>query len=459
MNNPMDDMPFLLQLDPRDIFYTIIGVALLGLTLQPALSQYRFTNFPLFYIVIGIGLALIGLPALDPLDGGLSAMVIEHASELIVIISLAGAGLAIDTKESWRNWQASFRLLLVSMPLTILAVFLLAFYLVGMPWASAMLLAAALAPTDPVLARSIQVGPPGKKETPMQVALTAEAGLNDGLAFPFVYLAITAATLGFAGSGFPDWGWSWLGYDFFYRVVAGWLIGYGCGHVISRIVFSRFGDARQGAWNSIIVVLAATLIAYGVAESFDAYGFLSVFASARAGRANSRGTDGESYEKYIHHGADQLESILLALLLLWFGMFVGAGALDSIGWAEIALAVLIVLIIRPASGLLSLIGYSCENLERIKVAFFGIRGMGTVFYIAYAQNHADFDGIETVWRVAAATILLSIVLHGFAANFVLDDGEEDEEHPHKADDPDEAPASRDALDGKRPSDGVAAARP
>lgn len=440
MYRPMGGIPFLPELDPRDIFYTIIGLALLGLTLRPALTQYRFANIPLIYVAIGAGLALIGLPVLNPLDGGLSAKLIEHISELIVIISLAGAGLAIDTKESWKNWQASFRLLLISMPLTIVAVFLLAFYLVGLPWASAMLLAAVLAPTDPVLARAVQVGPPGKKETPMQVALTAEAGLNDGLAFPFVYLAITAATLGFASTGLPDWAWSWFGYDFLYRVIAGWVVGYGCGYVISRIVFSRFGDATQGAWNSIIVILASTLLSYGIAESFNAYGFLAVFAATRAGRANTRGTEDASYEKYVHHGADQLEAILLALLLLWFGMFVGSGALDGISWAEIALAVLLILAIRPASGMLSLLGYSCENLERVKVAFFGIRGMGTVFYIAYAQNHAEFDGIESVWRIAAATILFSIVLHGFAANFVLEEAEE-ADHPYKADDPDAAPTS------------------
>ncbi|MBO6673703.1 MAG: cation:proton antiporter [Rhizobiales bacterium] len=431
----MDFVPF--SLDPRDIVYMVAGLAFLGLTFQPGLSQFRLANIPFFYVLIGAALAFAGIPAIDPNAGGLSAKVVEHAAELIVIISLAGAGLAIDTRESWKNWNPTFRLLLISMPLTIVAVFLLGHWVVGLDWPSAMLLAAALAPTDPVLARSVQVGPPGRKEKPMEVALTAEAGLNDGLAFPFVYLAIAAATFAYAGDGFPQWIWGWFGYDLLYRVIAGWCIGHAIGHVISKVIYSRFGDASHGGWNAMLVVLAATLISYGITETFDAYGFLAVFAAARAGRANSRGTEKSRYEKYVHHGADQLESILLALMLLWFGMFIASGGLAGLTWVEVALALVILLFVRPASGFLSLLGTHCEDLQRFKVAFFGIRGMGTVFYIAYGQNHADFTQMETIWRVAAITILLSIIMHGFAAKFVLPAEEEDEpDHPYRAEDPD-----------------------
>lgn len=338
----MDFVPF--SLDPRDIVYMVAGLAFLGLTFQPGLSQFRLANIPFFYVLIGAALAFAGIPAIDPNAGGLSAKVVEHAAELIVIISLAGAGLAIDTRESWKNWNPTFRLLLISMPLTIVAVFLLGHWVVGLDWPSAMLLAAALAPTDPVLARSVQVGPPGRKEKPMEVALTAEAGLNDGLAFPFVYLAIAAATFAYAGDGFPQWIWGWFGYDLLYRVIAGWCIGHAIGHVISKVIYSRFGDASHGGWNAMLVVLAATLISYGITETFDAYGFLAVFAAARAGRANSRGTEKSRYEKYVHHGADQLESILLALMLLWFGMFIASGGLAGLTWVEVALALVILLL-------------------------------------------------------------------------------------------------------------------
>ncbi|SLN17724.1 cation:proton antiporter [Pseudooctadecabacter jejudonensis] len=421
-------------IDARDIVYTVVGLALFGLTLQPALARYRIFNLPLIYVLFGIGLAATGFAGVDPTQGGWRSMVVEHAAELIVIISLAGAGLAIDTRGSWSNWKPTWMLLLVAMPLTIASVAAFGYGLLGLSIPGALLLAAALAPTDPVLARSVQVSPPGQDERPMEVALTAEAGLNDGLAFPFVYLAIYAASLG-VGSMFSGeaWIWDWLTFDFAYRVGAGIIVGYVVGLGISKVVFSPIGDGQQGAWNAILVILSATLLSYGITEAVDGYGFLAVFVATRAGRSNTRGTEHEGYEKFVHHGAEQLEAILLAVLLLWLGVFIGAGALSGLTWAEVAFALALIFVIRPLGGLLSLITLNCGEMSRRSVAFFGIRGMGSVFYIAYAQNHADFADIDAVWRIAAVTILLSIIIHGYAANFFLGkDSDIGDLHPHKA---------------------------
>ncbi|WP_224814883.1 sodium:proton antiporter [Hasllibacter sp. MH4015] len=428
------------MIDDRDVFYTVAGLAFLGLTLQPALSKYRLANFPLIYVACGALLAWIGLPTLDPLASDLQARVLEHMSELIVIISLAGAGLAIDARLTWKNGNAAYRLLLVTMPLTIIAVAWLGMWLLGMSLAAAMLLAAALAPTDPVLARSVQVEAPGKGETPMQLALTTEAGLNDGLAFPFIYLAISIALYGASQGQWQDWIWDWLSFDFAYRVAAAIVVGYAVGWILTRFATSPWGDASNGAWNSIIMVLGATMLSYGVTEAVDGYGFLAVFVATRAGRSHTRDTDQENYEKFVHHGADQLESILLALLLIWLGMYAASGVLDGIGWREWALALLLLLVVRPAAGFLAMVGLRCDDLSRWKVAAFGIRGMGSIFYIAYAQNHADFGAdIEGVWAAAILTILLSIVLHGFGASFTIGqeetadtDDEGGEVHPYKA---------------------------
>ena len=98
-------------IDPRDVIYTVVGLALFGLTLQPALARYRLFNLPLLYVVIGACLGTTGFALINPLEGGWQLAVIEHASELIVIISLAGAGLAIDTVGTWRNWAPTWRLL------------------------------------------------------------------------------------------------------------------------------------------------------------------------------------------------------------------------------------------------------------------------------------------------------------------------------------------------------------
>ncbi|WP_375280400.1 cation:proton antiporter [Pseudooctadecabacter sp.] len=411
-------------LSTRSIFYLILGLALMALTLQPLWNRYRIINVPLLFVGLGAILGGVGLPVLNPLSNDLSAKIVEHISELIVLISLAGAGLAIDTRESFRNWQATIRLLAIAMPLTILGVALLGIWVAGLPLASALLLAAVLAPTDPVLARSVQVSPPGQDASPLEVSLTAEAGLNDGLAFPFVYLAL--AVVAASGAGWSEWGWTWLGYDFIYRVVAGYAVGWGCGMVISKLLHSRYGDASLGAWNALIVVLASTFTAYGAAEAVSGYGFLAVFAAARAGRYYGDRQDG-LYAKFVHRDADQLENVLLVILLVWFGMFLTNGLMANVAWTDIAIAAAILLVVRPLGGLVALVGLECEDMSRFKVAFFGIRGMGTVFYIAYAQNHAEFQDIDAIWRICAVTILMSMLVHGFAANFVLPKGGPDED--------------------------------
>ena len=411
-------------IDTRDLVYSAMGLALLGLTIQPALSKYRLLNFPLYYIIAGVGIGALGVPLLDPRVGGLPTLAVEHTSELIVIISLVGAGLAIDTPMTWRNWRAAFMLLLVAMPITIAATAWAGTEFLGLGLASALLLAAALAPTDPVMARTVEVTPPGKDEEPMQVSLTAEAGMNDGLAFPFVYLAISVALYGWAAApegafGLPDWFMGWLGFDFAYRVIVGVLGGFLVGWLISKVITSPVGDSQNGAWNAIVTVLAATLLAYGLVEAVDGYGFLAVFFAARAGRANTRNTPQEGYEKFVHHGADQLESILLALLLLWFGTFLWAGGLHGVTWMEVGFAAALIFVIRPLGGALSMLAVDCPNLEKAKVAFFGVRGMGSIFYIAYAQNHAEFAEIDEVWRIAALVIVASIAIHGYGANFII----------------------------------------
>jgi len=413
-------------IDLRDVFYLLFGLAFLGLTLAPAFAHTRWFNPPALYIAIGAVAALFGLPLITPLDDGIGTVVIEHAAELIVIISLAGAGLAIDTPASWRSWQPTWRLLLIVMPVSIASVVWLGQELLGLGLAGAMLLGASLAPTDPVLARSVQVGPPGKDEMPVKIALTGEAGLNDGLAFPFIWLAITFASEGVTQfwSSFPDWFWGWLGYDFLYRVGAGVVVGVVSGRLLTKVVFGRLGDATHGAVNPTLNFLAWTLIAYGVAEAIDGYGFLAVFLSARTGRRIAPDTDAE-YGREVHHSGDQLEAILLVVLLLWLGTFIGHGLWRAWTWQDLALALALIVVIRPAIAFVALVGVDCEWRDRVRIAVFGVRGMGSIFYIAYAQNHADFGDIDAVWRVAALAVLISVVLHGFGARIAIPEDPDD----------------------------------
>ena len=151
----------------------------------------------------------------------------ERFAEFVVIIALMGAGLKIDRIFNWRQWSVTWRLVAVTMPLSILAIALLAGWTMGLPWAIALLLAASLAPTDPVLAADVQVGPPKTgEEDEVRFGLTSEAGLNDGFAFPFVHLAVVLAAV--AGTNQP-WFFEWLGYRVLWEIGAGvaggWLIG------------------------------------------------------------------------------------------------------------------------------------------------------------------------------------------------------------------------------------------
>ena len=397
-------------------YYSLIGLAFLGLTFEPALNKKVYYNIPALYILFGVAAAAIGLPVIDPLNSKAELKIIEHASELIVIVSLAGAGLSIDLKAGWARWQPTWRLLMIAMPLTILAVAFFGMQFAGFGLAASILLGAAIAPTDPVLARSVSVGSPNSDQHGTKTTLTSEAGLNDGLAFPFVWLAI-----GIAASGAEFSLGNWALWELTYKLTAGLGVGIAVGLGISKVLFSDVGDAKNGRSNVALFVLAGTFLAYGLAEFVHGYGFLSVFVAARASRALTKDTKAESYENEAHESADQLESILLAVILLWFGTFVGGTLWHLWTLQDFFFAVLIIGVFRPVFGWLSLVGHQMDKVDKLKISFFGIRGMGTIFYIAFALSHADFDDPERIWCIASLTILLSTVVHGSLAKHWMTD--------------------------------------
>jgi len=363
------------------------------------------------YICVGVISALVGLPIIDPLNSNLELKLVEHVSEMIVIISLAGAGLSIDLPIGWKRWQSTWRLLIVAMPLTIIGVTYFGVQFAGLSFATALLLGAALAPTDPVLARTVSVGSPNSDQKGTETTLTSEAGLNDGLAFPFIWLAIGLAQTTSAFSVVD-----WIAFEVFYKIAMGIAVGLLTGWATSKILFSKVGDAENGRSNVSLFVLAGTFLSYGLAEYVQAYGFLSVFIAARAARALTKDTQAEPYENEAHESADQLESILLAVTLLWFGSFVGGTIWQYWTWGDAAIAATIVLILRPVAGWIALLGYSMSKTDRLKISFFGIRGMGSIFYVAFALSHADFSNAEQVWSILSLTIIFSAAIHGSLAS-------------------------------------------
>ncbi|MGX9978635.1 cation:proton antiporter [Methylobacterium fujisawaense] len=359
---------------------------------------------------VGIGAALSAIPAVAAITPhpSLHLKLIEHATEAVVVISLMGAGLKIDRLIGWRRWAVTWRLLGIAMPLTILALTALASTLLGLGLAAALLLGSSLAPTDPVLASDVQVGHPAEDhEDEPRFALTSEAGLNDGLAFPFVNLAIALA----AGGGLAGLSWShWFAVDVFWKIAVGAVLGAIIGRALGWLTFHLPNLSKLSRTGDGFVALGVTCLAYGIVEAADGYGFIGVFAAALALRSSSRG---HGYHRKMHDYAEELERLLMMVLLVGFGaVLVGGGLLEALTWQAALFALIALLVVRPLSGWIGMLGSDRALEERAVVSFFGIRGLGTVYYLAFACGQATFERADLLWATAGLTVLISILMHG-----------------------------------------------
>lgn len=401
-------------MDPYKVAVTLVGLALLSAAWMPQLLKRYPLTLPMFYVAIGflVYSLPIDLPAADPLRYPVAT---EHLTELAVLVALVGAGLRIDTRFSWRGWRLTWRLLGITMPLTILGGLLLGQHLLGYGLATAMLLGAVLAPTDPVLASDVQVHGPGEGgEDPVRFGLTSEAGLNDGFAFPFVWLAVALAM---ATAGEPmDWG-RWLALDVAWRVGAGVLIGGGVGYGLMHLIFRVERESSLATTSDGMIALAITLFVYGVAELCHGYGFLAVFVAALVVRQHERD---HAYHTTLSLFAEQCEKLLMALLLILLGGAVATGILGALSLREILFALIFVLLVRPLAGWIGTIGTGLKPRERWTIAVFGVRGIGSLYYLSFALNQADFARTSALWSMVCLVVLLSILVHGVSARQVME---------------------------------------
>jgi sodium/hydrogen antiporter len=364
-------------------------------------------------VLLGIAVFSLGGLKFNP-DPRTWDTVTERLTEVVVIISLMGAGLKLDRKVGWRSWGSTWRLLAIAMPLTILGVMALGIYGLGFSLAMALLLGASLAPTDPVLAAEVQVGPPGSRDDDeVRFGLTSEAGLNDALAFPFVHLAILASLGGLASTAALT---DWVTVKLVWKLLAGTGVGFLVGKALGWLIFAseRAGLSRLGDG---LVALAATFIAYAVAELAHGYGFLAVFVCGLTIRAWERDND---FHAEMHHFSDQFERLLIMLLLVLFGGSIANGLLSSLTWTDAAIGLAVLLIVRPVAGMIAMIGSPQPFRDRLLMAFLGIRGIGSIYYVAYGINHGDFGSSERLWAILGFIILASIVIHGITANPLLE---------------------------------------
>ncbi|GAB3540907.1 cation:proton antiporter [Spirosoma fluminis] len=396
-----------------NILLVVLGVAILAVAWLPSLLK----DHPLSYsmVVVALGLMIyafpLPLPTPDPIQ---HKTITTHLSELCVIIALTGTGLKIDRRFSIRRWRIPIRLVLFTMILTIGGMVLASWCGLGLHPASALLLAAALAPTDPVLASDVQVGDPGEgQEDNVRFALTGEAGLNDGLAFPFVYAALALLP---SATPLSTRLFDWLTMDVVYRVAVGLGAGWLSGKLLALLIFRlpRRISIKTSAYG--FVVMAVTLTTYGLTELIEGYGFLAVFIASITLRSYERSHE---YHRQMHDFSDQIERIFIVILLLLFGGAIGQGLLAPLTWSDVAVGLALLLIIRPAAGMLTLIGTRTANSERWVISVFGIRGIGSFFYLSYGLEKGNFPDAERLWAILGFVVLVSIIFHGILATPVM----------------------------------------
>jgi NhaP-type Na+/H+ or K+/H+ antiporter len=402
-----------------DAVFAGLGAGALLAAVLPRVVAGRPLSLPLVFLVGGICVYLLPLPLpeIDPVD---DRLLTEHITEIGVIIALMGAGLALNRPVGRRRWGTTWRLLGVTMPLTVVATALLAWWLLDWPPAAALLLAAVLSPTDPVLASEVRVGEPTEDEhdeDEVRFALTSEAGLNDGLAFPLTYAALALAAA--AGGGWSaDWAGAWVAEDVAFKCAVGVLCGLLVGRLLGWLFFMarspvlRLSEHREG-----FVAIGATFLSYGVTELVGGYGFLAVFATACTIRAAERA---HGFHNVLHDFVEQIERLFTATVLFLLGAFIALGGLAPLTWQGAVTALALLVVIRPLSGWAGLLGGRPGRLERWVIASYGIRGIGSLYYLAYALGRHDFPVPEReLWAVVTFTVLASVLLHGVTAGPVV----------------------------------------
>ncbi|WP_108248615.1 cation:proton antiporter [Planctomonas deserti] len=405
------------MIDGAGVAFAAVGLATLAAALLPRLLGRVPMSMPMVFLGAGVlAFALIpNLPTPSPIEYGELTL---HITEICVIISLMGAGLAINRRLGRRSWASTWRLLAITMPLSILGVALLGWGALGLGVAGALLLGAVLAPTDPVLATEVQVGEPtedpDEPEDEARFALTSEAGLNDALAFPFVYAAIAISAVGVAPQ---DWLGEWVLLDVLWRLVAGCAVGLGTGWLLGKLFFSVSSDRLRLAEHAEgFVALAATFLAYGVAEVIEGYGFVAVFVCAVAIRGSERS---HGYHRILHRFVEQIERLLTALILILLGGAVARGLFAELTLPDVLVALAVLLVVRPLAGWIGLAFGRTGLRERGVISFFGVRGIGSLYYVAYALANGAFEGGERIWGITGLVVVASIVIHGISATPVM----------------------------------------
>ncbi len=382
----------------------VIGLLLLAITLGSGWISRLPLSYALIYLVVGIILSPYGfnLVQIRP-----EAEFLERAAEFVVLVSLFGCGLKMTRPLQLRAWNSTIRLIGLLMPVSIFAIAAIGHWILKLEWGASILLGAILAPTDPVLASEVQLYDPSDRDE-LRFGLTSEGGLNDALAFPFVYFGLGSLE----NPNWQEWVSEWVVVDLLWAIFAGIVIGYAVAKAVRWIDYSL--QLRRPADDLIedFVALSTILITYSLTELVHGYGFLAVFV---AGVTMKRRRDQEKALSQLHF-IERVEKLSEIGAILLLGSLLRHEPILRFGGHALIIAIPLLFLIRPLGAWMSTIGLPVHPATRWLYGWFGIRGVGSIYYLAYALGKGlKGDVGEQIAWITFVTIVLSVILHGISS--------------------------------------------
>ncbi len=412
-------------------WFLLVGGLLLVMGLTSAALKRLPITAAIIYLAVGmlVGPTVLNVFHFNPLK---QSALLQVLTEVAVLISLFSAGVKMPVPVSFVRWRTPMLLATVSIAITVGLVAAFAYYVLGLPLGAGVLLGAILAPTDPVLATDVQIRHPDDRDQ-LRFTLTCEAGMNDGSAFPFVMLGL--GMLGLHELG--EYGLQWVLIDVLWATLAGIVIGITSGFTLAHLSWKLRGASPRSELIYDFLGLGLIGVVYGLSVIAHAWGFLAVFFAAVALRqtelkfavANTPPTplsiesaqaqetpDSTASETLltVSEGTlvfkEHLERLSEVLLILMIG---GMLFIDSWSWRAVSLALFLFLVARPISVLIGLLSTRAVWRMRGMVAWFGVRGIGSLYYLMYAiqQGLPEPLALELI-QFTLIVVTLSILVHG-----------------------------------------------
>lgn len=388
----------------------VIGSLLLLVTLGSGFISRLPISFALIYLVVGVVMGPYGfnLIQLRP-----DAKFLERLTEFVVLISLFSCGLKMNRRLSLGAWRSTVRLIGLLMPISIFAIAAVAHWILKMEWGPAILLGGILAPTDPVLASEVQLADTEDHDE-LRFGLTSEGGLNDALAFPFVYFGIHWLE---KGSNWDSWFKDWVAVDLLWAIAAGLVMGIVVAKVVVWIDVKLKNFRPVDAVTEDFVAISIILLTYSLTEFVNGYGFMAVFV---AGMIAQRSYDNPEKPHEELEFTEQIEKLLEVATILILGSLLRVQAIWEHAREALLVGGLLLFAIRPLGAWISTIGGGYPSATRWLFGWFGVRGVGSIYYLCYALGHGLKDTLgERIAWITYVTIVLSVILHGTSTTPIM----------------------------------------